>query len=58
MYLEAKGVVHRDLKPENILIDPHTHTLKLADFGSAKFLQPGQANVTYICTRCVHHSVP
>ena len=56
MYLEAKGVMHRDLKPENILIDPQTHALKLADFGSAKILNPGQASTTYICTRCAHHA--
>eukprot|EP00906_Rhabdomonas_costata_P013916 RCo019944 len=30
-------IVHRDLKPENILLDPATMTVKLVDFGSAKF---------------------
>ncbi|XP_012255095.2 serine/threonine-protein kinase unc-51 isoform X1 [Athalia rosae] len=48
--LYAKGVVHRDLKPQNILLShccgkacpqPHQITLKIADFGFARFLQDG-----------------
>ena len=33
------------------LINPETHELKLADFGSAKCIVPGRKNVTYICSR-------
>ncbi|XP_035743352.1 serine/threonine-protein kinase unc-51-like [Vespa mandarinia] len=48
--LYAKGIVHRDLKPQNILLShncgkacpqPHQITLKIADFGFARFLQDG-----------------
>ncbi|XP_043495874.1 serine/threonine-protein kinase ULK2 isoform X3 [Polistes fuscatus] len=48
--LHAKGIVHRDLKPQNILLShncgkacpqPHQITLKIADFGFARFLQDG-----------------
>ena len=49
--MHAQDCAHRDLKPENILIDPSSHVLKIADFGSAKQLKKGAANVTYICSR-------
>ncbi|ELU07767.1 hypothetical protein CAPTEDRAFT_170802 [Capitella teleta] len=48
--LNAKGIVHRDLKPQNILLCnppgrssclPTQLTLKIADFGFARFLQDG-----------------
>ncbi|MCL7046479.1 hypothetical protein MKW94_002579, partial [Papaver nudicaule] len=32
------GICHRDIKPQNLLVNPHTHQLKLCDFGSAKVL--------------------
>ncbi|PKI50611.1 hypothetical protein CRG98_028998 [Punica granatum] len=44
-------VTHRDLKPQNILVDPLTHQVKLCDFGSAKVLVAGEANISYICSR-------
>ncbi|KAJ6917958.1 hypothetical protein NC651_012230 [Populus alba x Populus x berolinensis] len=34
----AIGVCHRDIKPQNLLVNPHTHQVKLCDFGSAKVL--------------------
>ena len=34
-----------------MLIDPATHVLKVCDFGSAKKLEKGQVNVSYICSR-------
>ncbi|GKV37281.1 hypothetical protein SLEP1_g45329 [Rubroshorea leprosula] len=45
------GVCHRDIKPQNILVNPHTHQVKLCDFGSAKVLVKGEPNISYICTR-------
>ncbi|KAJ7563801.1 hypothetical protein O6H91_03G126500 [Diphasiastrum complanatum] len=46
------GVCHRDIKPQNILqVNPHTHQLKLCDFGSAKVLVKGEPNISYICSR-------
>ncbi|KAK6920185.1 Protein kinase domain [Dillenia turbinata] len=45
------GVTHRDIKPQNLLVNPHTHQLKLCDFGSAKMLVRGEPNISYICSR-------
>ncbi|KAI4301554.1 hypothetical protein L6164_034821 [Bauhinia variegata] len=47
----AIGVCHRDIKPQNLLMNPHTHQLKLCDFGSAKVLVKGEPNISYICSR-------
>ena len=43
MYLQIS--VHRDIKPENILIchDNETYSVKLADFGISKPLNPKTA---------------
>ena len=45
------GTCHRDIKPQNLLVNPHTHQLKICDFGSAKMLIPGEPNISYICSR-------
>ncbi|XP_038982560.1 shaggy-related protein kinase alpha-like isoform X2 [Phoenix dactylifera] len=45
------GVCHRDIKPQNLLVNPHTHQVKLCDFGSAKKLVLGEPNISYICSR-------
>ncbi|KAI4363869.1 hypothetical protein MLD38_020035 [Melastoma candidum] len=45
------GVCHRDMKPQNILVNPVTHQVKICDFGSAKVLVRGEANISYICSR-------
>ena len=34
-----------------MLVNPETHELKVCDFGSAKRLQKGEVNVSYICSR-------
>ncbi|CAD5190580.1 unnamed protein product [Musa acuminata subsp. malaccensis] len=30
------GVCHRDIKPQNLLVNPHTHQLKICDFGGVQ----------------------
>ena len=50
-YIHALGICHRDIKPQNVLVNSQTHILKLCDFGSAKKLIPGEANIAYICSR-------
>lgn len=50
-YLRSIGICHRDIKPQNILVDPEDYTLKVCDFGCAKHLVKGEANIAYICSR-------
>ena len=50
-FIHAQNICHRDVKPENILLDPNTGILKLGDLGSAKKLEEGVTNVSYICSR-------
>jgi len=50
-YCHQRKICHRDIKPQNLLVDPLSHTVKLCDFGSAKKLNPGEPNVSYICSR-------
>ncbi|KAL3321302.1 Glycogen synthase kinase-3 beta [Cichlidogyrus casuarinus] len=50
-YIHSKGICHRDIKPQNLLLDPQNGILKLCDFGSAKILNRGEPNVSYICSR-------
>ena len=51
LYLEIKNVVHRDIKTENVMIEPISNRLVLCDFGCAKKLVSGEANIAYICSR-------
>lgn len=50
-YIHSFGICHRDIKPQNLLLHADTVVLKLIDFGSAKVLVEGEANVSYICSR-------
>eukprot|EP00756_Hemistasia_phaeocysticola_P022399 Hpha_TRINITY_DN15833_c2_g2::TRINITY_DN15833_c2_g2_i1::g.187327::m.187327 len=38
--LHRAGVVHRDIKPENLLLVGEPPTLKVCDFGFARFVEP------------------
>ena len=54
-FLHAHNVFHRDLKPENILVH-QAHTLKVADFGQACFInqdhnQAPPLRTDYVATR-------
>lgn len=50
-YIHMNDICHRDIKPQNLLLNTETGILKLCDFGSAKKLQLGEPNVSYICSR-------
>lgn len=43
-FAHDQGIVHRDIKPENLLID-RRGAVKVADFGLAKLIEPGAANL-------------
>ncbi|PAV69103.1 hypothetical protein WR25_25101 [Diploscapter pachys] len=50
-YIHMHKIVHRDVKPQNLLVNHELALLKICDFGSAKELQEGDSNITYICSR-------
>ncbi|KAA6395371.1 MAG: putative NEK protein kinase [Streblomastix strix] len=45
-YIHSQGIIHKDFKPANILLSGDKKIYKLADFGLAKHLIPGQNTVT------------
>ncbi|CAH8598108.1 unnamed protein product [Heterobilharzia americana] len=50
-YLHSHQICHRDIKSSNLLVNEETVVLKVCDFGSAKEMVPGTANVSYISSR-------
>ena len=51
-YCHKNGIVHRDIKPENLLINSAEITLKICDFGFARYLSNTSGDMTdYVATR-------
>uniref|UniRef100_A0A1I8EV45 Protein kinase domain-containing protein n=1 Tax=Wuchereria bancrofti TaxID=6293 RepID=A0A1I8EV45_WUCBA len=50
-FLSNNHVCHRDIKPQNLLIEPISGMLKIADFGSAKFMRRMTKSTFYQVTR-------
>ncbi|CAK0835518.1 unnamed protein product [Prorocentrum cordatum] len=50
-FIHGLGIMHCDIKPQNLLLDGRTHTLKMADFGTAKRLHVGRTLASYVCSR-------
>lgn len=52
-YMHDLNIIHRDLKPENILVceSQKGKILKIADFGTSKFVKSGMLNTNYVSTR-------
>lgn len=49
-YAHSKGIVHRDIKPSNILISSDQETVKVTDFGIARFTGPEAIEQTQVGT--------
>ena len=48
-YLHSKSIIHRDIKDENLILNERFQ-LKMIDFGSAAFMEPGKLFSTFCGT--------
>lgn len=53
-----KGIVHRDVKPQNIMLLSDNSTIKVADFGIARFARSNQKTITDMAIGSVHYISP
>lgn len=56
-HAHQKGIVHRDIKPQNIML-LQNGTIKVADFGIARFLQSETTTMTDKAIGSVHYIAP
>ncbi len=56
-HAHSKGIVHRDIKPQNIML-LQNGTIKVADFGIARFLQSETTTMTDKAIGSVHYIAP
>ena len=56
-HAHEKGIVHRDIKPQNIML-LQNGTIKVADFGIARFLQSETTTMTDKAIGSVHYIAP
>lgn len=50
-YLHKMNICHRDIKPSNILVNKNLNKIVICDMGSAKVMEKGKKNLSYICSR-------
>lgn len=56
-HAHGKGIIHRDIKPQNIML-LQNGTIKVADFGIARFLQSETTTMTDKAIGSVHYIAP
>lgn len=57
-YLHDRGIVHRDLKPGNIFHDVDENTIKIGDYGLAKFISCSNRDAQTETVGTFHYMAP